>query len=376
MSEPKEIETRILYKDPFAYAAHPFIAGLQNGDWLVVFNQSIRRRFILHPPEDPYYHNLLIRSKDEGRSWSKPRAVPGYNWHGVECAGLTSLQDGSVLLNQWQFHWYPLEAARCLPNQDGIVYPHDWVDELQVSGELDTGAILAADPDESIPWARGSGRTLTHLSRDFGGTWGQTVEIDTRPYSGGYGMRGGVQLPGGDILLPLSDVPHYETVFVLRSRDGGRSWGNVCEVAHLEGHFFEEPSGVVLHAGEVLILMRDNTTHRLYQVSSADGGWTWSSPVPTQIQGYPGHVVLLLDGRLLCVYGVRRPPYGIQAVLSTDQGKTWEIDHPLILRDDLPNRDLGYPSAVQAADGRIFVVYYGQDKDGVTCIQSTRFVLG
>ena len=207
----------------------------------------------------------------------------------------------------------------------------------------------------------------------MGRTWDETIQIDTSPYSGGYGMRGAIELPNGDVLLPLSDVPNYQSVFVVRSSDGGRSWGNIAEVAHLEGHFFEEPSGILLPNGQIQLLLRDNQTHSLYQCWSSDDGWTWSSPSPTGIQGYPAHVLLLPDGRLFCVFGVRHAPFGIQAVFSWDQGKTWNIEKPLVLRDDLTNWDLGYPSAVLMDDKRIFVVYYAQDTDGVTCIQSTTF---
>lgn len=370
----KDVEHRIVYKDQFAYCAHPFIQALANGDWLVVFNQTRRRPFILHPPEDPLYYNVIARSSDRGASWSAPQVAPSYDWHGVECAGLTSLADGTVLLNQWRFRWFPLDMARKSSFSRTLSFPSEWVKELVVSGELTTGYVLSGSPDELIPWARGNGGTFVHRSRDMGRTWDETVQIDTAPYSGGYGMRGALELAGGDVLLPLSDVPNYQTVFVARSSDGGRSWGNLVEAAHLPGHDFEEPSGIRLPDGRLRLLLRDNQTHSLYQCSSGDGGWTWSAPSPTNIRGYPGHVVLLSGGRLLCVYGVRHAPYGIQAVLSDDQGDTWDVEHPLILRQDLANADLGYPSAVVDRD-RITVVYYAQDTDGVTCIQSTAFSL-
>jgi len=375
MDAIREIEHKIIFKDPFAYSAHPFIARVANGDWLVVFNQSVRRPVILHPPEDPLYHNFMLRSTDQGASWKAPRVVPGYDWHGTECAGLTPLADGAVLLNQWRFKWHPLETALKLQPGGDLSFPHDWVAELQASGELDSGYKLADSPDELIPWARTNGGTFVHRSSDMGRTWDATVEVDTQPYSGGYGMRGGVQLDNGDVLLPLSDVPKYETVFVTRSTDGGRTFGNIREAAHLPGHFFEEPSALQLPSGDILMLVRDNATHSLYQVLSKDGGHTWSAAAPTGIRGYPAHLLLLPDGRLFCVFGVRYAPFGIRAVLSRDQGKTWDVGQPLVLRDDLRNWDLGYPSAIRRDDGRIFVVYYAQDVDGVTCIQTTSFFL-
>jgi hypothetical protein len=188
-------------------------------------------------------------------------------------------------------------------------------------------------------------------------------------------MRQGLELPDGDILLPLSDVPKYETVFVVRSSDGGRSWGKPIEAARLPGHYFEEPTILLLSNGKILIMLRDNKTHYLHQTFSRDNGRTWSSPVQTAIWGYPGHLLAMPDDRIVCIYGYRAKPYGIRLVVSHDMGKTWDTDNILEIRNDLPNRDLGYPSSVLAEDGSIFCVYYGQDSDGVTCIQSSQFFL-
>ena len=43
-------------------------------------------------------------------------------------------------------------------------------------------------------------------------------------------------------------------------------------------------------------------------------------------------------------------------MISRDGGLSWEYD--LILRDDGPDRDLGYSSRVELADGSVFTVYY------------------
>ena len=95
----------------------------------------------------------------------------------------------------------------------------------------------------------------------------------------------------------------------------------------------------------------------------------------TTIWGYPAHLVQLPDSRIVCVYGYRKPPYGIRAVVSSDQGKSWNVEQTWSIRDDLPNADLGYPSSVLTSDGRLFTVYYGQDEAGVTCIQASRYFI-
>lgn len=68
---------------------------------------------------------------------------------------------------------------------------------------------------------------------------------------------------------------------------------------------------------------------------------------------------MLKDGRLVLTYGYRRPPYGIRAVVSSDEGQTWGDE--IVLRDDGGNWDLGYPRTVQRADGRLVTVYYFND---------------
>ena len=86
----------MVFRDPHAYSAHPHLAVAGNGDWLLLFTQAQRRQGVLHPPQDPLYRNLLMRSSDEGRSWTSPSPVPGFGWHGMECAGITPLRKGGI----------------------------------------------------------------------------------------------------------------------------------------------------------------------------------------------------------------------------------------------------------------------------------------
>src|SRR5690348_14184689 len=99
-------------RNEFAYSSHPHIVRTGSGELLVVFNQAPRRSGpALHPPEDPLFRNFLVWSSDEARTWSAPRVVPGYDFSGTECAALTSLRDGGLLLHQWRYRWYPYEAG-------------------------------------------------------------------------------------------------------------------------------------------------------------------------------------------------------------------------------------------------------------------------
>ena len=124
------------------------------------------------------------------------------------------------------------------------------------------------------------------------------------------------------------------------------------------------------------MLRESRFNHHLHTCRSSDGGATWSDPLQTPMLGCPGHVLVLQDGRLLCSYGRRRGPFGIRACLSEDGGRNWLIDREIVLRDDLPNGNLGYPTTTEYAPGKLFSCYYGEEPDGVTCVQGTFFDLG
>ena len=376
MIDARDAAHAILHKDPHAYSAHPHIAVAPNGDWLIVFNKAPRRPFVLHPPEEPLFRNMIMRSRDHGASWVTPEVAPNYDWHGTECASLTALRDGRMMLNQWRFRWYPLGLARRLRTTENLVFPATFLSGWARSPEHDAAAEYRALPPEHLaPWARGSGETFVHFSDDDGASWASSIRIDTAPYDGGYGMRGACELANGDLLLPLSDIPNYRIVFVVRSTDGGRSWDRPIEVALREGSEFEEPSLIQLPSGGLLMLMRDNGTRHLHQCLSDDEGRSWSAPLRVPIEGYPPHLLRLPGGRVLCTHGWRQPDYGIHAVPLVDGGETWDVERTIRIRGGLPNKDLGYPCTILDADGSLFTVYYGQDSDGVTCIMATRWRL-
>jgi hypothetical protein len=96
---------------------------------------------------------------------------------------------------------------------------------------------------------------------------------------------------------------------------------------------------------------------------STDNGVTWrflSKVADTDTthlhNGNPPSLVLLPDGRLVCVYGFRSPPWAMRARVSVDGGLTWGDE--LTLRTGGRNFDLGYPRSVLRPDGQIVTVYW------------------
>ena len=362
----------VIYRDTGAYTSHPCVCRLANGDLLVAFNESLPRSPLMHPPKDPRFVNLMARTTDGGESWQLPRVVPGYDMTGVECPSITQLADGSVMLVQWRFAWYPLETARKLwQGGSGAI---DFVLPTR-RGWLGRRPTSDADWDACpYPWARGDAGLFISHSSDDGATWDRITSAPIAPFKRGYSPRPPAELADGTVLLALDSHDERGSLYLLRSPDHGRTWETPPTVIS-DDRPLAEPTILALSSGKVIVHSRDEATSLVHQHDSFDGGRTWSAPRPTAIWGYPAHLLRLTDGRLLTVYGVRRPPYGIRACLSDDDGVTWDTEHELVIRDDLPNGNLGYPAAAELSNGRVIAAYYGEDASGVTHIIGSSFRL-
>jgi len=368
--------TDIIYKDRFTYPLGANITILDKGEWLVAFNYSQRREKIMHPPGDPLYRNLLIRSSDQGKTWGEPYFAPDFDWSGVENPGLSRLNNGTVVLAQFRFAWYPLGLAKkrraagetidiCLPGRDWGGWTEDFTDD---------------DWDKSQhSWARGYHGLYAHLSTDGGYIFEDTIKIDTSPYHIGFTRTGVVELMDGRVAYVVAEhtSPDAGTyTYILFSSTGGRSWDPPILIAESpELDAFSEPHIAEVAPGEIYCILRTERWggYHLHGCRSLDGGRSWSVPEATPMFGLPGHLLVLQDGRLLCTYGRRVAPFGIRACLSEDGGRTWGDE--IVIRDDLSNSDLGYPTTIEYAPGRLFTCYYGQELDGVTCIYGTYVTL-
>ena len=137
------------------------------------------------------------------------------------------------------------------------------------------------------------------------------------------------------------------------------------------------------------------------QMTESDDGYSWSSQRPIVRLGTSPWLsrsigpqsqaqlierfyyrspwpLLLRDGRIVVLFGRRKPPHGIGLIVSEDSGKSWSDE--IVLRDDAPSLDVGYPVATELDDGRIFTAYYynsepGGPHGGPRYIASTHFRL-
>lgn len=56
--------------------------------------------------------------------------------------------------------------------------------------------------------------------------------------------------------------------------------------------------------------------------------------------------------------------------MSAEGGRTRDIGNEIVVRDDFPNDNVGYPSSVLVEPGLVFIAYYGED-EGVTGIEGS-----
>ena len=128
------------------------------------------------------------------------------------------------------------------------------------------------------------------------------------------------------------------------------------------------PVAVRLRNGDVLAVIRGGAAHigvkgRLDLVRSTDGGKTWSPPwtaIDGSLDDRNPSIGQLKVGRILMVYGERNAPRGAHAMISPD-GRTWDKSKRIVLADDAPNGDCGYPSSVEVGSGKVVTLYYQVD---------------
>ncbi len=189
-------------------------------------------------------------------------------------------------------------------------------------------------------------------------------------------LADGTLLAAGYSRFQSPEGPDKTTAVFLASTDEGRTWTCRAHVPNPHPFGFSEADVIEARDGRLRALLRVDWVwvpeeqrpaearvgygYFLYQVESTDTGHTWSAPVQLAIWGHPPCMVRLASGAILLVYGHRRPPWGIRAILSRDEGCTWDMSSLRTLHRFEPgNYDIGYPVATQLPDGSIVCACYG-----------------
>jgi hypothetical protein len=349
-----EIHDRSIISREPSYHGWPTVGRRRNGELLVV-SSSGRREHV-----DPYGQVFLIRSRDDGATWSDPQVIADTPIDDRD-AGIIETRTGALVANwftslAWLNYLYRAETGQIdwLPRatQD------DWRRERQTLVET------VRVRDVLGEW--------TIRSEDGGLTWEPCApSLVSSPH-------GPVQLADGRLLyvgkrtgppVQWNRGSSHESMELAaaESRDDGRSWSVIGGIPFMPGHTvadYHEPHAVETADGRLVAQIRNHGKphdQETLQAESEDGGRTWTVPHAIGVWGTPSHLIRLRDSRLLMTYGYRRPPYGNQARVSGDGGRTWS--EPLAISSDGLSTDLGYPSSVELEDGRILSVWYEVMKD-------------
>jgi sialidase-1 len=198
---------------------------------------------------------------------------------------------------------------------------------------------------------------------DGGITWSD-------PVTGPDSVHGGCAIADGSILVASYRI-NAPDVCIYRGTGSPIVWNvrSKLPVPALRSTRFGEPHLAALPSGRVIVFLRstaipyDDMSERnlLWMSFSDDDGRTWVEPYPTPLWGFPPHLLVMADGRVLCTYGYRRAPFGQRACISED-GVTWKAENEIILREDAENGDLGYPASAELELGKIITVYYQSNR--------------
>lgn len=327
-----------------------------------------------------HYEAVTLRSDDGGRHWRRIEK----NWLGTVPVRLsdgtlvgmsdtrslrTPAENRARLVQRGLGHHWRDDCLLCWE-----LWPRSMADELRAKGHLVWDQEVGPRPDQ-ILLPRGTvathdpGDLVALRSTDQGKHWERYPVEGVDAYYTHFlpCAAGSVVLPDDTVVVPCYGIRRGEAdpgrftlkgaeVFTLRSSDGGRSFTRVIVGSIPDGSLTE--SSIVYHppSGDLITVIRND---EVYVAFSSDGGISWSPPQPTGIRdAYPLHAICLDSGALLCTHAHRVFPGGIRATMSHDAGRTWDVEHEKILRDDvLPSSYIGGTGSVQLDDGSIFTFY-------------------
>lgn len=268
-------------------------------------------------------------STDGGRTWSGPIEVAPRG-EDVRNPAFAIGPDGRWVLAYWQagVYCYPASSdgeRRWRAPREGGEAPDMFVITSDDRGR--TWSAPVGYRSERLAWVSPFGRILTLAS-------GAMV----------MSAYGGAR---------ESNPPNRVETIVLRSDDGGRTWGDESTVLVLGNEMSLCEVG-----GEIVGAVR-RTDASTAIVRSSDGGRTWSAPVSATRSGeHPADLLVLAgSGALLMTYGRRVRPLGCATRVSRDAGATWS-EHEVLLAGDGIGQDIGYPSTVQLDDGTLVTAMY------------------
>ncbi|MCP4644087.1 MAG: exo-alpha-sialidase [bacterium] len=302
-----------------------------------------------------------LRSTDNGKTWSSPVLIA--ERRGSDGGLFERRADGGYLVFQERneaFGQLPSGRIVCGFTELDYFYDKDGNNE----------------PRPGVAWNHENQGIVYSWSDDLGATWSETKKMNVAPFGGPKQMMSPhwriVTLADGTSLMSLYgsydpaydgplDIPEGTKVMsgVLRTTDNGETWGDATIIMAKDDPLPWEETALCKVGDNTLLAHMRTGRHDVEQYTSVDGGRTWTGPTPVTEPGQqPGGAFKLASGNLVFTWGNRREPFGAAAMISRDNGATWDYDHRVSLAWDAPNESCGYANGAQAKDGTIVVTYY------------------
>ena len=259
--------------------------------------------FTEHPSDGSEHVLALAYSDDEGRTWSDPRTI--------------------------------YRAKSAAPQALGTL--------TRVGEQL------------IAPFVDGD-RVYQLVSQDDGTTWGLSAPIDCSPLQAATPYGRLVQIDH-ELLMPLFGKLSVAGRMVdcsglLRSRDGGKTWGNFTVIAcdREEGKIAYGPTAVHVDTSGRLLAMISVDDRFIYRSISTDGGVTWSRSDQRLLACNPA--LVLVGDVLACVDQDPQDRGVIRVQFSHDLFDSWRCDR--MLDQDLKGV---FSSAIALDEDRLLLVH-------------------
>ena len=356
-----KVDESIIYHDPAWYSTFPSLCRTGSGELLCAFRRAPN---LIHEAGGQHHVHpnsqcVLVRSSDEGQTWSRePAAIWPSSMGGQNDPCLATLSDGTILAG-----WFEMQLL-----------PSNYGDAVGATEQTRTG------------WHHRTLGMWMSRSGDGGNSWSSPV-TPTPPsffYSDvpgaartGSARTKTVELSDGTLLWPAygairKGVP--DCAICYRSEDAGRSWQYLSIIVRDENEriAYHEPFVVETPSGRLVCLHRTaGLDAHLATNHSTDGGKTWSEIKVREVQGNPYFALPLAAGGMVVITARG----GVRAYLLDDELEDWPeaAKHPLWLHtlEEAGTGDVGYPWALLKSDNTVLAAYYYSEGNwGVRHIRS------
>lgn len=291
------------------HVAFPGICKTNSGNLLVVYREAYTHAS--GKADDGRV--MLVRSGDSGKTWSEPSLITDDSTMDDRNAAVSCMDDGTI----------------CVIYDKYLSNKHHW-------------AWMVASSDEGRTWSQ-----PVKVSK--------TEDVHTRSRA--------LDLGEGKWLIPYSEStesPTAASFFSIYDSKTGQ-FEEIAATPRGNRNLADETAVTATADGRLVALVRSNVDPQLFQITSSDGGRTWTAPVKSGIpsQFTPADLVTLDNGWLVAGFSFRDRRDERLAV-SRDGGNTWDVENSLDVFDGTRavGSDRSYPASVQLDENTVGTVLY------------------